>query len=341
LALVFAVWAGSAQTASPPTIPLQAGLVISATVNQGGTDYERATTLARVDDEGALFVTERALKEQNLVDRRFVRKEDLVSAAKLYNCMFSGDPDLFPGTTFAQLASEPFAALSAGGEFRFVLGDCVGPPGVTTIRKYFRGTLRMLGRGSVPVLVDGARTELPAIHVAGALAVGSDGGNADFWFLDQADNALLLRETFRDNILQTVRIDRTPAAAAPVEAVAPGLASPACRAELHGIYFDTGSASLLPASDATLAAVAALLKVEKDWTVAVEGHTDNLGGTAYNLALSQKRAEAVRAALVERYDIDPARLRATGLGETRPVETNDTIEGRAHNRRVELSRHCP
>jgi len=255
--------------------------------------------------------------------------------------MFSGDPDLFPGATFAQLASEPFAALSAGGEVRFVLGDCVGPPGITTIRKYFRGTLRMLGRGSVPVLVDGARTELPAIHVAGALAVGSDGGNADFWFFDQADNALLLRETFRDNILQTVRIDRTPAAAAPVEAVAPGLASPACRAELHGIYFDTGSASLLPASDATLAAVAALLKAEKNWTVAVEGHTDNLGGTAYNLALSQKRAEAVRAALVERYDIDPVRLTATGLGETRPVETNDTIEGRARNRRVELSRHCP
>ena len=333
--------AGTAHAAPSPAIPLQAGIVISATINQGGVDYERATTLGRLDDDGALFVTDRTLKEANLPDRRLVRKEDLVSAAKLYNCMFSGDPDTFPGSTFTQLASEPFAALFAGGEVRIVLGDCVGPPGITTIRKYFRGTLRLVGRDGVPVLVDGRRTELPAIHVAGALAVGSDGGNADFWFLDQADNALLLRETFRDNLLQTVRIDMPVTGPAAAAAVAPGLATPACRAELHGIYFDTGSASLLPASDPTLAAVAALLKAEKDWTVAVEGHTDNRGGADYNLALSQKRAEAVRAALIERYGIDPDRLTATGFGETRPVETNDTIEGRARNRRVELSRHCP
>ncbi len=224
---------------------------------------------------------------------------------------------------------------------KIVLGDCVGPPGVLTVRKYFRGALNLVGHDTVPVLIDGARTDVPAIHVAGDLAIGSAGGHADFWFLDQADNALLLKETFRDNILQTVRIDTRPPDAEAAAEIAPSLATPACRAELHGHLFrhrqrETAAGLGCHACRRRRAAGEA-----KDWTIAIEGHTDNKGGADYNLALSQKRAEAVRAALVDRFGIAAGRLTATGFGETKPIETNDTIEGRARNRRVELSRHCP
>ena len=120
----------------------------------------------------------------------------------------------------------------------------------------------------------------------------------------------------------------------------PGTAAPDCRIELPGVYFAFASAALLPASEPALTRVAALLGHHSDWSFMIEGHTDSVGGHASNLALSKKRAEAVRAALVTRYGIAPDRLRSTGYGDTRPRESNSTLEGRARNRRVELSRRC-
>lgn len=74
------------------------------------------------------------------------------------------------------------------------------------------------------------------------------------------------------------------------------------------------------------------------WTLTINGHTDNIGGEAFNLDLSRRRSAAVRRALSERYKIDPARLTTGGLGASQPKENNSTIEGRAKNRRVELVR---
>ncbi|HUF36107.1 MAG TPA: OmpA family protein [Gemmatimonadales bacterium] len=68
----------------------------------------------------------------------------------------------------------------------------------------------------------------------------------------------------------------------------------------------------------------------------IEGHTDNVGSAESNLALSEKRAAAVRQFLVDTYQIDGARLSAKGLGQSKPAGANDTPEGRQANRRVEL-----
>ena len=78
------------------------------------------------------------------------------------------------------------------------------------------------------------------------------------------------------------------------------------------------------------------LKEEKDIElVIVEGHTDGVGSEGYNMKLSRRRAEAVRGYLVD-HGIAPSRIRAEGFGKSRPVASNDTAEGRAQNRRVEL-----
>jgi OOP family OmpA-OmpF porin len=74
------------------------------------------------------------------------------------------------------------------------------------------------------------------------------------------------------------------------------------------------------------------------WNLSVEGHTDNIGGPASNLDKSTRRAAAVRQALVDRHHVTGSRLAPTGFGASGPKETNETLEGRARNRRVELVR---
>jgi len=110
------------------------------------------------------------------------------------------------------------------------------------------------------------------------------------------------------------------------------------RAKVYDLYFDFRSDVLRPESDKVLAEIANVMKQHPDWTLGVEGNTDNIGGDKYNLDLSQRRAAAVKDALVKRYKAAPQRLETTGFGASHPIDTNDTIEGRARNRRVELVR---
>ena len=104
------------------------------------------------------------------------------------------------------------------------------------------------------------------------------------------------------------------------------------------IYFDFNKATLKPESAPVLKEIADAMTHNPDWKLTVEGHTDNIGGDTYNLDLSKRRAASVKQALVSRYNIAPDRLLTGGYGASRPVETNDTLEGRARNRRVELVR---
>lgn len=107
-------------------------------------------------------------------------------------------------------------------------------------------------------------------------------------------------------------------------------------ASVYGIYFDTGKADVKPESDATLKEIAKLLQTHSDLKLYVVGHTDNQGGYEMNLDLSRRRGDAVVKVLTDRYGVAAARLRAAGDGPTSPVASNDTEEGRAKNRRVEL-----
>jgi OmpA-OmpF porin, OOP family len=103
---------------------------------------------------------------------------------------------------------------------------------------------------------------------------------------------------------------------------------------VYGILFDTGKATLQPASDGPLNQVLQVLQ-DDSLKVLIEGHTDNVGAPAANQALSEKRAQAVRDWLAAK-GIAADRLTAKGYGASKPVTDNNTDEGRAKNRRVEL-----
>lgn len=104
----------------------------------------------------------------------------------------------------------------------------------------------------------------------------------------------------------------------------------------HGILFDTGGDRLKPESAAVIQSVARGLEANPGLKLRIEGHTDSVGNADQNLDLSRRRAEAVRAVLISQFKVDASRLTTAGLGATKPIDTNDTPQGRSQNRRVEF-----
>jgi len=105
---------------------------------------------------------------------------------------------------------------------------------------------------------------------------------------------------------------------------------------LYGIYFDTNKTDVKPESKPTLDEVGKLLSSDATLKLKVVGHTDNVGTAEYNNDLSKRRAQSVVQTLVTTYSVASERLTPFGAGFTQPVASNDTDEGRAKNRRVEL-----
>jgi outer membrane protein OmpA-like peptidoglycan-associated protein len=225
-------------------------------------------------------------------------------------------------------------------------------------------TLKRAGEVAFPILLNDRRVSLPAMHAQ----CTTEDGTADFYFLDDPENPLNLAFKLGDNgdAVQVISMSypRVPAEEA---GAGPGPAQinqapPAAdtggegggpagagadiekelaqngQAEVYGIYFDFGSDKMKPESETVLKEIAAALEHNASWNLRVEGHTDNVGGDTYNMDLSQRRAAAVKQALVTRHGIGESRLDPQGFGATRPKESNDTVAGRARNRRVELVR---
>lgn len=109
---------------------------------------------------------------------------------------------------------------------------------------------------------------------------------------------------------------------------------------LGNVLFRTDSAELIPGAAATIDRLAEFMRRNPEATVQIEGHTDSTGSETYNLGLSQRRADAVRSALVSR-GIEPHRIETQGLGQSMPIASNDTAQGRQLNRRVEVVVSAP
>jgi OmpA-OmpF porin, OOP family len=105
---------------------------------------------------------------------------------------------------------------------------------------------------------------------------------------------------------------------------------------VNGILFDTGKTDVKPESAPALTEIAKMLKANPKLKVYVVGHTDNVGALAANMDLSKRRAAAVVSTLTTKYGVPAAQLDAIGDGPSAPVSSNDTEDGRALNRRVEL-----
>ena len=279
-----------------------------------------------------------------------------------------------PGYTMQALSRAIYRTVRAGLPDSLQVMALDYMPGASVLQSFgmgggrstpvrWRGTVMRASPGTVafPVLLNGRRVRLPALHLRGDFTARQGRWRPEIWVLADSTYPLILkwigshRET--GNVLQTTRID-VPSLMVPAEGVMAGdgvlLAAPggsgagaleqqlttSCRVELPGIYFGFNSAHIDPASDGAIAAIAGILARHPGWTATLEGHTDSIGSVTANKTLSERRVAAVRARLVGQYTVDGARLRVTGFGSARPRETNASIEGRARNRRVELVRDC-
>ncbi len=354
--LAFAAVA-SEQTASKA--PLREGLmVVTAIHNPGKGDFESIKLVDGLTDERVhLVYHSEPRRGVKIRSARGVLRVDLKSARK-YRNFFNGNEDkTYPGWTALGPSRAVLDDLMRAGETQFTIQVRGGLD-----RDALTGTLKRVGTMKFPVLINGNRVELDALEAEGVF------GNykAEFCFLDDPIQPLTLHyrtygtyppelqarledlgkkagqdlSKLNEHRLDVIKIEY-PAADSdrghgePVENLEQKLKESG-RAEVFGIYFDFGNATMKPESEPVIREIAALLAKNAGWKLSIEGHTDNIGGDTFNLDLSKQRAAAVKDVLARQHSGAADRLTASGYGSSQPKESNDTLAGRARNRRVEL-----
>jgi outer membrane protein OmpA-like peptidoglycan-associated protein len=315
-------------------------------------------------------------QEPKLKHTSCVRQIDVADLAKAhaYNERFCGTAKIehYPGTTAISASTEVLNQLLAGQQVDFSYdaggisslmqmfmpkgisaGDPATPhpgqtPGTTYCQLHRVETTDL----AFPVLLNQQPVTLPAVH---ATCTADNEDPIHIYYLDQAANPLTLAFQIGSSRLQVIRITIPPP---PPQAGAGGGSAGGGGAggggsgagqmeqalaekkpvEIYGIYFDFNSSVIKPESETVLKQISDIMHKNPDWKLSVSGHTDNIGDDNFNMGLSQRRAAAVKDALVTRYGISADRLTTSGYGASQPIADNKTLEGRARNRRVELQR---
>jgi outer membrane protein OmpA-like peptidoglycan-associated protein len=347
---------GQAWTGSVPLCP---GLTLVTAVNGPEGDYESLKTVVSADARGIAVAysaqvpaRDGSLRNWNM--QRVMLREDLGTATLYAHYFHTNGSDTIPGSTTLGISTAVLRSLKRtgaaelglveGGNYAFP-ADRSKAPNLYDYEEMWK--LRRIGTEPVRVTVNDAMTSLPAIHARGSYL----GSKVDFWFLDDEENPVTLQYQFASGSdalseawrLRTVKIAWRCTGSGRTAGEERMLRLERAlreerRAVVYDLFFDFNSEGIRPESEPTLREIAEVLRRNPDWRLSVEGHTDAVASDQYNLGLSARRAAAVKAALTGRFTIAGARLTTAGFGESSPRDRNDTLEGRARNRRVELVR---
>src|SRR5581483_830160 len=351
-------------------IPFCPGLTIVTAITQKEGDYESIKTVMSVDSGKVQlkYSSEQPpeqyggglrLRKLNLL--RTIRINDLIAANSYEQIFGTNIPAEMPGTTAIGVSRAVLLALKTKGEADLALFDIPSLPGSSKMSADskqhpnvfdYAETYRLRRVESTPVMlpliVNDRKTQVATIHATGR----SDdyGYNAEFFFLDDENNPLALKWRLgigagsgvkaggdRDR-LQVIKVAYTCIAELAGQSWLERMLAESGHADIYSIYFSFNSDELREESEPTLREIADLLRRHPDLKLSVAGHTDAIGGDVPNLDLSKRRAASVKNALVARYGVNASRLTTDGFGKSHPVDTNETEEGRARNRRVELMR---
>lgn len=191
--------------------------------------------------------------------------------------------------------------------------------------------------GIGPVQPTGTMTVSPATSTTYKLACKGKGGAAE----SSATVNVIQPAVDSDNDGVPDEFDKCPDTPAGTKVDKSGCTIIECKSITLSITFETGKADIKERHHDELKMVADKLKAFPKATTVIEGHTDNVGSSASNKKLSQRRADAVRQYLVDKKGVDGSRISAKGFGDTKPIDSNKTEDGRRNNRRVEAAFTCP
>jgi outer membrane protein OmpA-like peptidoglycan-associated protein len=342
--------------AGSTALPLCPGLTIVTAVSRPEGDYESIKTVASADARG-IAVTYSAqvptrngsLRNWNM--KRMVLREDLGTATLYAHYFHSNGSDTIPGSTTLGVSTAVLRSLKRTGTAQLGLiaeenhgfpANRSTSPNLYDYEKTWK--LRRVGTVPVRVTVNDSVVTVPAVHARGSHL----GDKVEFHFLDDEENPLALQYAFAsgsDPVItaRTVKISYRCSGSTRTSGEERILKLERAlrdqrRAVVYDLFFDFNSEKVRAESEPTLREIAEVLRRNPDWALSIEGHTDNVASDQYNLELSSRRAAAVKAALGTRFGIAAARLTTAGFGESSPTDRNDTLEGRARNRRVELVR---
>jgi outer membrane protein OmpA-like peptidoglycan-associated protein len=346
---------------SAARIPMQAATVVTTSWGMKNGDVESRLSVASTDPTSVVvsastgeYKDDDGHQWKGSSSLHKVCNGDFASANTYATVTGIVQPQIIHGLTRLRLSDKSFEEVKSSGKTYLIYFD-VHQSGRDSVQPDHQGGLltRVEAQDvSYPMIVNDQRVNLPAIHLAGIMdVVGKDPrpkkerpghSAADVYVIDDPLDPLVLMLKLKDPNLhdgkfriEAVKIEyNTPH---PVNIVEKQLTEQK-RAITYGIYFDFNKDTIKPESEPVLKEIVQAMSDNPDWKLTVEGNTDNIGGDAYNLDLSKRRAAAVKEALVTRYHIAPDRLSTNGFGASHPIETNETLEGRARNRRVELTR---
>jgi outer membrane protein OmpA-like peptidoglycan-associated protein len=350
---------GPADKVDPAKIPFKPGMLMVDAWRRFNGDVEGIVTIDSVEKNKIVFrhsstgfpsVT--STQGTPVDTTRTLCRNDL-DAAHIFMTEHEADfPNIFPGTTALRMSSQFFQQIKSTGKIHWQYREyfAMGSPG-RFVPFPWQGDLARVESQDVlfPLILNDQQVQVPTIHLKGKVdfsgmpklkkllpASFGDNEEAELYVTDNPDNPICLLYKQGD-VFQVKYVKIT----VPVEKQIPQLEEQLAKqkkAIVYGIYFDFDKDTIKPESEPVLKEIVKAMTDNPDWKLRVDGHTDNIGGDAHNLDLSKRRAASVKKALVERYNISADRLTTNGFGASSPIDRNDTLEGRARNRRVELSR---
>jgi outer membrane protein OmpA-like peptidoglycan-associated protein len=319
-------------------VPLKQGLTLSTTWHRAteGDEVECLTQIRSVDSAAIAASATCSMSTGTQGGTRRTCRSDL-RAAYMYYTGAGDDPDVLRGTTMFSLSTRAFEELKSNGRTRHRFVSLFDG----AIAGDLDGELERDATGMRATIVNDRTLELPVISATGRLRGTAMGKPVETrvaaTIVDDGRFPLVLDYQLQDIGSAGFSVQYSKVSY-PTDGELEQQLDDRQRIDVYGIYFAVNSARLRPESEPVLQEIADALQHNPQWQLTIEGHTDSIGDAQANLALSLQRSEAVRSALVDQHGIDASRLSAHGNGATMPKDSNDTPEGRARNRRVELVR---
>ena len=304
----------------------------TAFTNDFGRDAESLTTVTSINDNAVSinYSSSRGVSVQR--DLLIADRENATSYVLGYE---AGMPTVIPGTTSLGISAQVLSELRTNGRTRLTL---VYSPQLASIKCNLN---RVSLDQKMPLIVRDRVVDISAVHARAECGAGTRTASGDFYFADDFNQPILIESVLNfswEKRPRTERITRVIDSLGLQPDMEQSLRTIG-KYEAYGLRFDFDSDVLRPESVQLVREIALMLnrRGNADWQLKIVGHTDSTGGPDYNLGLSDRRAQAVRLSLVDE-GVNPGRLVSEGRGEGQPKAENDTLAGRAINRRVEFRR---